>query len=300
MRDYRSLPEQPSRPHDFQTLPRKSIAVHLPGRAAPFTLSYVETGSGPPMLLIHGLMTSAYSYRYVASALARQHRVIVLDLPGAGQSDAPRDLSQRPQDLAGVIAAFIEAMHLSRPYVVGNSLGGYVSLWLALLHPERVGRLLVMHSPGIPEVRLHLLHALLSLPGSRALFNFYTRHREQFALDNAHYRDESIKSREETREYSRWTADELSRELFFRQLRETMSPYEMKRLPAAIAQARAENRLPPIRLIWSRWDPLVPPAFGPKYQALLPESELVWIDDSSHFLHVDTPEAAVREILRFA
>ena len=97
MRDFRSLPELPPKPHAFQSLPRKSIAV------SGMQLSYVEAGEGAPLLLIHGLMTSAYSFRYVASQLAKHYRVIALDLPGAGQSEAPQGLSQRPQELAEII-----------------------------------------------------------------------------------------------------------------------------------------------------------------------------------------------------
>jgi len=298
MRDYRSLPELPPRPHDFQTLQRRAVEVSLPGSAS-LKLSYVEAGEGPPILLVHGLMTSAYSFRYVLTALARDHRVIALDLPGAGQSEAPAALGQSPQAVAGLLAAFIGALNLDRPYVVGNSMGGYVSLWMALLHPERVGRLLLMHSPGFPEARLYLLHALLSLPGSGRVFDLYTRNHEQFALDNVHYRDESVKSREETREYALWTSDAARRGIFRRHLRETMSPFSMRALPAAIASARAGGRLPAIRLLWSRWDPLVSPSYGPRYQQLLPEAQLVWLD-ASHFLHVDAPEETVREILAFA
>ena len=48
---------------------------------------YRELGSGPPLLLVHGLMTASYSWRYVAPKLAETYRVIVPDLPGAGASD---------------------------------------------------------------------------------------------------------------------------------------------------------------------------------------------------------------------
>ena len=300
MRDFRSLPELPPKPHDFQSLARHSVKVALPGRVAPIELSYVEAGSGPPLLLVHGLMTSAYSFRYVISELAKSHRVLALDLPGAGKSEAPANLSQRPQELGGVINAFIDALQLKRPYVCGNSMGGYLALWAALLAPEKIGRVMLMHAPGVVEGRLYLLNAILSMPGARGLFRLFTRNHEQFALTNVHYRDESLKSREETREYARWSSEPAARELFFRHLWQTMNPAEMKRLPPAIAEARAAHKLVPTRLLWSDWDPLVPPAFGPRYKKLLPEAELVWLKDTSHFLHVDTPQPAIDEILRFA
>lgn len=295
-RRYSDLPELPPVPHDFQALPRHARTVTVDGQAVP--LSWVEAGDGPPLLLVHGLMTSAYSWRYVASDLARKYRVIAVDLPGAGQSGAP-DLDQSPQSLARVLDAFVQALGLAKTYVVGNSMGGYVCLWWSLEHPERFERLLIMHSPGFPEPRLYALHAILSLRLSRPLFRWLTRDHEQFALTNVHYRNEALKSREETREYAGWTSSPERLELFRRNLLQTMDPWRMRALPAAIAAQRAAGRLVPMRLLWSRADPLVPPKFGPRYQRLLPEAELVWVDDSSHFLHVDTPQAAIAEIVRF-
>ena len=298
-RRYTGLPETPPVPHDFLTLPRHQRSVQVEGRADPITLSWVEAGEGPPLLLVHGLMTSAYSWRYVASALAKTYRVIALDLPGAGKSGSPADLSQSPGSLARVLDGFVQALGLQRVYVVGNSMGGYVSLWWSLAHPERFDRLLIMHSPGFPEPRLYALHAILSLGLSKPLFRWLTRDHEQFALDNVHYRNEALKSREETREYAGWTSHDDRRELFRRNLLETMDPWTMRGLPAAVAAQRAAGTLVPMRLLWSRTDPLVPAAFGPRYQRLLPEAELVWVDDTSHFLHVDTPAAALKEIVRF-
>jgi pimeloyl-ACP methyl ester carboxylesterase len=298
-RRYTDLPELPPVPHDFNSLTRHFRAVTVEGHAEPILLSWVEAGEGPPLLLVHGLMTSAYSWRYVASSLARHYRVIAIDLPGAGRSGAPSGLSQSPQRLAAVLDAFVQALGLKKTYVVGNSMGGYVALWWSLAHPERFERLLIMHSPGFPEPRLYALHAILSSGLSKPLFRWLTRDHEQFALDNVHYRNESLKSREETREYARWTSTPERLELFRRNLLETMDPWTMRGLPAAVEAQRAERRLVPMRLLWSRADPLVSPKFGPRYQLLLPEAELVWIEDTSHFMHVDTPEAAAREILRY-
>ncbi len=296
-RTYTELPELPPRPHGFARLERRQEAVRLPGRAEPVELSWVGKGAGPPLLLVHGLMTSAYSWRYVIDALAERYRVIAVDLPGAGQSAAPTDLSQSPEAIAGLLDAFLGQLGVERAYVAGSSMGGYVCLWWWLLHPARFERLMVLNAPGFPEARLYALHALLSLPGSAWLLKQVTRHPEQFALDNVHYHDESVKSREETKEYARWLAFDERRALFRRHLLETMDPWTMRRLPAALA-ARKPGAAP-VRLLWARHDVLVSPAFGPRYQALLPEAELVWLDHTSHFLQVDSPEATVREIFRF-
>lgn len=296
-RRYTTLPEKPPRPHPFMELPRHFEQVNVPGREKPVQLSYVSEGHGPPLLLVHGLMTSAYSWRYVIEPLSKVYTVIAVDLPGAGLSDAPTDLAQTPQQLGEVLEAFSKQLNLSKVYVVGNSMGGYITLWWYLAHPERFERLMVMHSPGFPETRLYAMHLILQTPGAPSLLERLSRNHEQWALDNAHYYDESNRSREETREYSRWVAFDDRRECFRRALLETMDPYTMEQLPA---QAAAHHEgMPPLKLLWARQDPLVSPAFGPRYQQLFPEAELVWVDKTSHFIQVDRPDLTVREILKF-
>ncbi len=296
---YSELSPSPKRPHDFYSLERRYVPVRMPGREAPVRLSYVEAGSGPPMLLVHGLMTSAYSFRYVVSALAKRYRVLVPDLPGAGKSDAPVDLPMTPERLVNALDGFLAAAGVQRAYVVGNSIGGYLSLWLALLRPERVERLCVMHAPGFPELRLYALKAALALPGANGLLRWLTRQPEQFVIDNVHYRDPGLMSQEEAREYAAIFRDPARTAVFARVLAETMDPFAMRRLPEAVRQRREAGGLPDTLLLWSTEDALVPPEYGRKYQALLPKARLRWLQGTSHFMHVDTPEETVRELLEF-
>lgn len=292
---YTELPERPPVAHDFFSLRRETATVPMEGRA-PVKLSYVRAGSGPPLLLVHGLLTSAYSWRYVISPLAEKYTVVAVDLPGAGKSDAPADLSASPRVLGELLDGFVKQLGWEKAYVVGNSMGGYVTLWWALAHPERFERLFIIHSPGFPETRLYALHALLWFEASKGLLATLTRDPEQFALNNCHYHDMSLISREQTREYGRQLADPERRECFRRNLLETMDPWTMRELPGAIA---AQPARVPVKLLWAREDALVSPKFGPRYQELLPGSELVWLEESSHFTQVDQPQRTVEEIVKF-
>lgn len=292
---YTALPEKPPVAHDFFSLQREYATVPMEGRA-PVRLSYVRAGSGPPLLLVHGLLTSAYSWRYVIAPLAEKYTVVAVDLPGAGKSDAPADLSESPRVLGELLDGFVKQLGWEKAYVVGNSMGGYVTLWWALAHPERFERLFIIHSPGFAETRLYAMHMLLWFEASKGLLATLTRDPEQFALDNCHYHDMSLISREQTREYGRQLADPERRECFRRNLFETMDPWTMRELPEAIA---AQPARVPVKLLWAREDALVSPKFGPRYQELLPGSELVWLEESSHFTQVDQPGRTVEEIVKF-
>jgi pimeloyl-ACP methyl ester carboxylesterase len=296
------LPQVPVRPHTFFALDSMEVAVKLPERKAPLRIHCKNAGNGPPLLLIHGLMTSGYSFRYIVPALAAKFRVIVPDLPGAGRSEAPLDLSMSPRSMAQVILCLISALQIEPPYIVGNSLGGYQSLWFAVLFPGQVRKLVVMHAPGFPQFRLSALRFLLAFPGGRLLARrLIGRNPEGFAARNIHYYDPSIMSREEAREYGSIFRAQDRTEVFIRILRESLAPGAMRELAGRLAEIRGgKGMLPPVRLFWAREDAIVPPVFGVRYQELLPTAELIWFDRASHFLHVDDPERTVREIMRFA
>ncbi len=100
-------------------------------------LHYVDTGTGPAVLLIHGLGGNLRHFDMgVIDDLAADHRVIAIDRPGMGWSDRPGDAPANLRAQAGFIREVIEALSLDRPLLVGHSLGGGISLALALDHPE--------------------------------------------------------------------------------------------------------------------------------------------------------------------
>ena len=126
-------------------------------------LQYLEAGSGPPLLLVHGHEQSATSWRWVIPVLARTHRVLALSLPGHGDS-APAVAGYAPgADLAPLVAAFLDTLEVGPLHVVGNSIGGAVVLRLALADPGRVRTLTLVDSAGLGR-DVHPLLALDTLP----------------------------------------------------------------------------------------------------------------------------------------
>lgn len=299
--NYNDLPETPARHHSYFGLDSVQVSARHPVRETPIGIHCKVIGHGPPLLLIHGLMTSSYSFRYVIPRLADKYRVIAPDLPGAGRSEAPVDLPMSPQSIATLIFSLISALQIEPPYIVGNSLGGYHALWFAVLFPDQVRRLIVMHAPGFPQFRISALRFLLAWPVSRTVVRWVMcKDPEGFVTRNIHYHDASIMSREEAREYGSIFHDRDRTEIFLRILRESLDPRWMRELTERLSAMRDDKWAPiPTRLFWAREDALIPPAFGRRYQELLPTAELVWFDHASHFLQVDDPVRTVREIMRF-
>jgi pimeloyl-ACP methyl ester carboxylesterase len=89
------------------------------------TPAYDRLGSGPPLLLVHGLGSCKEMWRPLLPALAREREVVAVDMPGFGASPpGPRTV----EGLAEALAAFVAELGLERPHVAGNSLGGGVAL----------------------------------------------------------------------------------------------------------------------------------------------------------------------------
>jgi pimeloyl-ACP methyl ester carboxylesterase len=109
---------------------------------------YWVGGSGPPLVLVHGLGGAAYNFTELAPLLARGHRVLVLDLPGHGGS-APLRAAESLAEFARHAAAVAEREEMLPAAVVGYSLGGVVALRLAAESSESVSALALVSSAGI-------------------------------------------------------------------------------------------------------------------------------------------------------
>jgi pimeloyl-ACP methyl ester carboxylesterase len=110
-------------------------------------VNVVELGSGPPLLLIHGL-SCWQSWLENICFFARDHRVIAMDLPGFGASQAPTE----PISISGyarMLDALCDELGVARAAVVGNSMGGFIGAELAIRFPARVSRLCLAPAIGL-------------------------------------------------------------------------------------------------------------------------------------------------------
>lgn len=105
-------------------------------------IHYLERGTGPTLLLIHGLGASMRVFTHsLLERLAGEFRVVLMERPGSGESTREPRACARVRSQATTVSAFIDALGLERPLLVGHSLGGAVALAVALEHPEQVGGL---------------------------------------------------------------------------------------------------------------------------------------------------------------
>src|SRR5262249_37104928 len=105
---------------------------------------YRESGTGDPIVFVHGLLVDGELWRDVASRLQDDYRVIVPDLPLGSQEEAlPPGAALSPPGLARIVADFLEALDLRDVTLVGNDTGGAICQLVVTEHPERVKRLVL-------------------------------------------------------------------------------------------------------------------------------------------------------------
>src|SRR4029078_6034359 len=132
------------------TAQRVDAALPPPGKFIDIDgsrIHYVDSGSGDPILMIHGLGAQLRHLTHsMVGLLAHEYRVIAIDRPGAGNSTRARGSSAALSTQADVVVKLIQKLELERPLLVGHSMGGAVSLAVALDHPDLV-RGLVLIAP---------------------------------------------------------------------------------------------------------------------------------------------------------
>jgi pimeloyl-ACP methyl ester carboxylesterase len=116
-------------------------------RIAGIDTHWLEAGSGAPVLLLHGVGSSSYSWRSVLPELAARYRVIAPDWPGFGRSEAPYEHDYSLAGQTKWLLAFMDHLEIRAASLAGNSMGGVISLFTAMDHPERVTRLALLGAP---------------------------------------------------------------------------------------------------------------------------------------------------------
>ncbi len=111
-------------------------------------IAYLDQGEGSPVILVHGLGGTLWNWEYQQVALGSTYRVITLDLIGSGYSDKP-NIDYRPEQQVEYLRGFMDALEIPRAALVGNSMGAGLVCGLALAHPSRVDRLVLIG--GLPN-----------------------------------------------------------------------------------------------------------------------------------------------------
>ena len=238
---------------------------------------YQAVGQGDPVVLLHGWGTSSENLAGLATCLLPAFRVVSVDLPGFGWSQAP-SVAWGTADYAQHIAEFLDEIEIPRAAFVGHSFGGRVAFHLAAHTPGRVSRLILVASSGVrPKrgLRYHLgvgitrgLGRLAALPGFGGVGE---------------------------RALSRWRAKVGSRDYRAAgRLRPTLVKVVNEDLTPLLPRVQA-----PTLLLWGDQDQEVRRPAVEVMAATIPGARLVVFPGAGHFPFQDAPDAFCRAVRTF-
>jgi pimeloyl-ACP methyl ester carboxylesterase len=281
-----------SRPRAEKRLPR---SMHVQSRRTMIDgieLHWTEQGSGSPLLILHGLGDSQHTWGAVAAHLARQHRVLSLDLAGCG-------LSARPDGTYGLdwharlVAAWLDRIDVRELDVLGHSYGGGVALWL-LLHRSSSIRKLALVAPGglgmqvSPLLRLSAFFGLFEVGGQHLIGPI-----TQLLLR----RYGGSLSASQRRMLYRMNTRPGTARAFTRTVRDVIDWRGQTRHVLQRVHEIAE--LPSIALFWGERDRVIPMRQGEALCGLLENCSLWRLPGAGHFLHWEAPHALAEAVLAF-
>jgi pimeloyl-ACP methyl ester carboxylesterase len=271
---------------------RTTIVLH--GR--PY--SYRAAGSGPLIVLLHGIAGSSTTWEGIIPRLAAHHRVIAPDLLGHGESSKP------PGDYslgayANLIRDLLEALGETRGTIVGHSLGGGVAMQFSYQYPERCERLVLVSSGGLGR-EVHVLLRSAVLPGAGLVMPWLSVAAERGigsvvkVLGRLGFRA-SADLAEIWRSFVA-LKDAETRSAFLQTV-QTIIDLDGQRVSATDRLYLAEGL--PTLIIWGAEDPLIPVSHAYRAHKNMPGSRLEIFPGAGHFPYLDDPERFAAVLLDF-
>ena len=249
--------------------------------------AYVKTGTGPALLLLHGLGCDSTTWHPVITALARHHTVIAPDLLGHGRSDKPRaDYSLG--GYANGMRDLLTVLGIDRVTVVGHSFGGGVAMQFAYQFPERTERMVLVAPGGLgPEVTPAL--RAITLPGVRHTTVATLRLLAATRLTLLRDLDEAAA-----------IVDSFKDPRGRRAIRHVVSGVvDWRGQVVTMADRAYLTAAMPMCVIWGADDTVIPARHAAVAAELAPGAQVEVLSDCGHFPHKDHPQRFVRVVEEF-
>jgi pimeloyl-ACP methyl ester carboxylesterase len=247
-------------------------------------VNYVEMGEGPPVVLIHGLSGCWQNWLENVPHLARNHRVIAIDLAGFGDSELPQEEISIP-GYGRFVDAFLGEIGIERAALVGNSMGGFIAAEVAISHPSRVEKLVLVSAAGLMRFgnrRQAMVDraARLFHPAATAVVA-----RREYLVKRPKLRRRILYG------IVRYP-ERIEPELVYEVASGAGKPGFLDAL-AAIANYDFRDRLPavsvPTLIVWGRNDWIVPVSGAYEYERMIPGARRVIFEETGHLPMLERP-----------
>ena len=242
-------------------------------------IHYLEAGVGEPLLLIHSVGQSLYTWRNVFAELSDNYRVIALDLPGHGYSSRPDSFTYTADDMATVLNLFLDALNVKSAHMIGFSLGAMYMLRFLSLYPRRVANCVAISPGGITEQMPKLIQQLQTPLVATFARNLYTASNVRTLLKEC-VSDETLIDDHVVKQYYEPIADGLAREAIMYALRN----FDMDAIAEGLMPVEHE-----VLVLWGKNDRWHPPAGSVYFQSLLRTGRYYLVRNAGHLLQEEAP-----------
>ena len=245
-----------------------------------------------PIVLLHGTGASLHTWEGWTRELARERRVIRFDLPGFGLTGPSPDGVYTIESYVDTVLAVADALHVQRFVLAGNSLGGYVAWATAVLHPERVDRLILVDAAGYPfqSQSVPLAFRIARTPILNVLMrDVLPRSVVERSLRDV-YGDPSRVTPDLVDRYFDLATRTGNRAALVARFDQTQ--------PGSLAERVPEIQVPTL-ILWGGRDRLIPLEFGERFARDIPDSRLVVFDTLGHVPHEEDPARTLAAVLPF-
>jgi len=252
----------------------------------PIQLACTETGSGPPVILVHGLLGNGNNLKPLAGALAESYRVLTPDLRNHGQSPHSDDMNYAA--LTADIIALLDKHEIDRATLIGHSLGGKTVMATALNHPERVDKLVSLDMAPVPYSQFlgELLDTLLAMPIAE--------------MDSRKAADQWLKDQGVQEDRLRaFLLQNLVRDKQGFCWRINLSVLRNQRRTMTGFPTDADPWTGPALFLHGAESDYIKPEYHDAIYKLFPAAEIEAVPNAGHWLHADRPEAIAERLLRF-
>lgn len=255
---------------------------------------YLEyPGGGRDIFLLHGFASSTYTWEEVIPYLTGQgYHVWALDMKGFGWSDKPKDAKYDTVTLMEEVNRFMDVMGLKDVVFAGNSLGGAVAVLMALEHPDKTDRIILIDSAGYP-IKKPLVIRMAKIPFAAEITKlFFGRCIVKSTLKEVFYNDEMV------------TEEKI--DAYFRRMSTENAVYAQTALARSLdfaALSSYTKRIPDIKnrtlIIWGENDGWIPLESGYKFSKDLSNSTLVILPECGHIPQEEKPEQTAKSMIDF-
>ena len=252
------------------------------------TSQSVAAGEGPPVLLLHGISSSLYTWKDVLPALAGHHDVIAVDLPGFGDSAIPSPASG--DRIARSVVGLMDRLGITRASIVGNSLGGAIAIAIAARLPDRVDRIVLIDAAGYnfaPADRPFLLRVAGAIPAP-VLEALPVRPMVAVGLRQV-FHDDSLVTPDKIAEY----VAPMRRPGASAALHGLLLGTDDLHFPGVIREVRA-----PTLILWGRYDTWIPPRDADRFAADIPGARVVMME-TGHMPQEERPAETAARVEEF-